>query len=80
MKRNLMISIAICSSWAVLLSAAGIYAGTTVDDIVKMQNPAYDEHTKAIVQFKHKAHAEKFDGQQASRYFQRRMRKMPSRR
>jgi hypothetical protein len=63
MKRNLMISIAICSSWAVLLLAAGIYAGTTVDDIVKMQNPAYDEHTKAIVQFNHKAHAEKFDGQ-----------------
>jgi hypothetical protein len=28
-----------------------------------MDNPAYDEHTKAIVHFNHKAHADKFDGQ-----------------
>lgn len=57
-----MISIAFCSGWLIVLFAACLYAGTTVPDVVKMENPAYEEHTKAIVQFKHKAHADKFGG------------------
>jgi hypothetical protein len=65
MKRTLMISIAILAGGAVWLCAAGFLAlaGTTVPDVIKMENPAYEEHKKAIVQFKHKAHAEKFEGQ-----------------
>lgn len=45
---------------AVIFAAAGIYAGTTVPDMVKMENPAYSEHTKGIVMFSHKKHAEDY--------------------
>jgi len=60
MKRTLMILIAILAGCTAWLSAAAVLADTTMPDIIKMNNPAYDEHEKAIVQFNHKAHAEKF--------------------
>jgi hypothetical protein len=63
MKRTLMILIAAFAGGIVFLFRVGLLAGTTVSDVVKMENPAYEAHKKAIVQFKHKAHAEKFDGQ-----------------
>jgi hypothetical protein len=62
MKQTAMISIAFCSGLVILLFAFSLVAGTAVSDVVKMENPAYKEHTKAIVQFNHKAHANKFDG------------------
>lgn len=37
-----------------------IFAGTDVDDIIKMKNVAYKEHTKAIVIFLHKKHVDKY--------------------
>jgi hypothetical protein len=41
---------------SILFLAAGIYAGTTVADVIPLQNPAYEKHTKGIVQFSHKKH------------------------
>ncbi len=40
----------------VLFVAVIIYAGTTVKDVIKMNNPAYKKHTKSIVTFNHKKH------------------------
>jgi hypothetical protein len=45
----------------VLSSAAGfIFAATTVQDVIRMENKAYEEHTKAIVDFTHKKHNEEY--------------------
>ena len=41
-----------------LFSAAGIYAASTVQDVMKMENKAYAKHKKGIVEFSHKKHAE----------------------
>ena len=57
-----MISLVSCTGLVILLFAFSLFAGNTVPDVVEMKNPAYEEHTKAIVQFKHKAHADKFEG------------------
>ncbi|MBF0099577.1 MAG: cytochrome c3 family protein [Desulfobacterales bacterium] len=40
--------------------AAAIYAGTTAQDVIKMENKAYAKHTKGIVEFSHKKHAETY--------------------
>jgi hypothetical protein len=42
---------------AVVFMAGAIQAGTQVADVIKMQNPAYSEHTKGVVEFSHKKHA-----------------------
>jgi hypothetical protein len=41
----------------VLFVAFAIYAGTTVKDVIKMENPKYAKHTKGIVEFPHKKHS-----------------------
>jgi cytochrome c553 len=43
-----------------IFAASAINAGTTVQDVIKMQNPAYSEHKKEIVEFSHKKHAEDY--------------------
>jgi hypothetical protein len=43
-----------------LFFAAAIQAGTTVEDVFPMENPAYEKHTKGIVQFTHKKHATEY--------------------
>ena len=45
---------------AALFFATGIYAGTAVDDVVKMENKAYAKHKKSIVMFSHKKHNEEY--------------------
>jgi hypothetical protein len=45
-----------------LFFAVAIQAGTTVEDTIPMDNPAYAEHTKGIVQFTHKKHATEYGG------------------
>ena len=45
---------------AALFLATGIYAGTTVPDVVKMDNKAYSKHKKGIVVFTHKKHVEEY--------------------
>ena len=57
-KRSLLI-IAIVGIASMFLATA-IYAGTTVADVVNMENKAYAKHKKPIVQFSHKKHAEEY--------------------
>lgn len=45
---------------AILFIAGGVYAGTTVPDVITMDNPAYKKHKKGIVDFTHKKHVEDY--------------------
>jgi mono/diheme cytochrome c family protein len=45
---------------AAMFFATGIYAGTAVDDMIKMENEAYAKHKKGIVMFSHKKHSEEY--------------------
>jgi len=55
-KRSLLI-IAIAGIASMFLATA-IYAGTTVADVVNMENKTYTKHKKPIVKFSHKKHNE----------------------
>jgi cytochrome c553 len=44
---------------ATLFVAAGIYAGTEVPDVIKMESKAY-KHKKGIVEFTHKKHTAEY--------------------
>ena len=55
MKKTLLFSVVFVVAAGFL--AAGIYAGTTVQDVIKMENKAYAKHKKGIVEFSHKKHA-----------------------
>lgn len=54
-KRILLTSAVFCIG--VLFLAAGIYAGTTVEETITLEDPGYAKHTKAAVQFSHQKHA-----------------------
>ena len=56
MKKKTMLFSAVFVIAAVFL-AAGIYAGTAAQDMIKMENKAYAKHEKGIVEFSHKKHA-----------------------
>ena len=43
-----------------LFAAAGLYAAAAIPDVIKMQNKAYAKHTRPIVEFHHKVHAEDY--------------------
>ena len=43
-----------------VLFAAGLYAGTTVEDVIKMETKGYSTHKKGIVTFSHKKHMEEY--------------------
>jgi len=47
---------------ACVFLAGGIQAGTQVADVIPMDNPAYEKHTKGIVQFSHKKHSADYGG------------------
>lgn len=59
MKKSILFVMAIMGL-ALLFAATAIYAGTEVPDVVKMEKAAYKEHTKGIVEFSHKKHAEDY--------------------
>ncbi len=54
-KKSLGLTIAVISC-LLLFTAAVLYAGAEVQDVIKMQNKAYSEHTKGIVEFTHDKH------------------------
>lgn len=54
-KRNILLITGFIG-FVFLFVTAGIYAGTTVPDVIQMKNKAYKSHKKAIVQFHHKKH------------------------
>lgn len=58
--RKKLFLIAVIVGVSMLFVAAGIYAGTKVDDVIKMENKAYKKHTKSIMSFSHKKHIEEY--------------------
>jgi len=56
-KKMLLILIA---GVAGIFVATGIYAGTTVPDVIKMENKAY-KHKKGIAEFTHKKHVDDYE-------------------
>ena len=57
-KRLLLIAVIVGIS--LLFITAGIYAGTNVPDVIKMENKAYKKHKKSIMTFSHKKHIEEY--------------------
>jgi len=57
-KKDSIVVVAVCM--ALIFSAGMIYAGTNVKDVIPLQSPEYNEHTKGIVQFSHKKHAAEY--------------------
>lgn len=43
-----------------MIGIGGLYAGTDVQDVIKMDNKAYKKHKKGIVEFTHKKHIEEY--------------------
>ncbi len=58
MYKKLTIAVIICAAMA--LFSGIIYAGTTVQDVIKLEEPSYEKHTKGIVEFSHKKHATEY--------------------
>ena len=46
---------------AVLFAATGIYAGTKVEDVFKIETKEYKKRTKQNIEFRHKKHSEDYD-------------------
>jgi hypothetical protein len=58
MNKNSPLLIKACVGFMTLICVVVLYAGTTVPDVIMMENSAYETHKKDIVEFKHKVHAE----------------------
>jgi len=58
-KKRVWVFSAVCLT--LLFAAGAIYAGTTVPDVIKMDNEAYKEHEKGIAEFSHKKHHEEYE-------------------
>ncbi len=59
MSKRYLLIIAIVGIASMFLATA-IYAGTTVADVVNMENKAYKKHKKSLVTFTHKKHVEEY--------------------
>ena len=55
---------------AILPAAVGA-AAAEMPEIIKMQNPAYSEHTKPLVEFPHKKHTAEFSSKQPELFVNR---------
>lgn len=60
MSKKTSLLIVISAFFGILFAAVCLHAGTTVPDEVQMNNPAYEEHSKAIVTFSHKKHTDEY--------------------
>ena len=60
-KKLLLLAGAVC--FVSLFISAGLFAGSTAPDVIKMKDKAYgdDGHTKGICEFQHKKHAKERD-------------------
>ena len=56
MKKRSILLIATIFGFAAMYIATGAFAGTDVDDMIRMENKAYEKHKKAILEFSHKKH------------------------
>ena len=59
MSKKYLLIIAVVGIASMFLATA-IYAGTTIADVVTMENKAYSKHKKSLVKFSHKKHAEDY--------------------
>ena len=59
MQKKLLL-IAVIVGISALFITVGIYAGTKVPDVIKMENEAYKTHKKSIMTFSHKKHIEEY--------------------
>ncbi len=59
MKKSTLLAILIIGILT-MFTAVAIQAGTAVQDVVKMENKAYKEHKKGIVEFSHKKHMDDY--------------------
>jgi hypothetical protein len=65
MKNNRLPSVmSIVPLLAGLLTAVGLTTAAEMPDVIKMENPAYSEHTKPIVEFPHNKHTDQFPSKQ----------------
>jgi hypothetical protein len=60
MKLNKLVFTFMLIGMVCVFMAGGLQAGTEVADVIKLQNPAYEKHTKGIVEFTHKKHATEY--------------------
>ncbi len=60
MDKRFMLRVAGIVAAAFVLAAGGLFAATEMPDIIKMDNEAYEKHTRAIVEFQHLKHAEEY--------------------
>lgn len=58
LKKNLMLFL--IGGVLTLFVTVGLHAATDVKDVIPMKNAAYEKHTKGIVDFTHKKHAEDY--------------------
>ncbi|MFC1858340.1 cytochrome c3 family protein [Thermodesulfobacteriota bacterium] len=58
--RRTRILITLILGGALVLVAAGIYAGATAPDVIRMENKAYEKHKKGIVELSHKKHSAEY--------------------
>ncbi len=56
MKKRSIFRIAVVIGTVFLFLTGGVFAGTEVADVFKMENPVYKKHKKGIVEFTHKKH------------------------
>jgi mono/diheme cytochrome c family protein len=56
MKTRVLLTTVVIGLAAIFL-ATGIYAGTKVPDVIKLQSKEYEKHKKGIVEFTHTKHA-----------------------
>ena len=60
MKKASFLLVSVILGIGLVMAATATYAGTSVPDVIKMDNPAYEKHTKGIVEFSHKKHATEY--------------------
>lgn len=60
MRKRTVLVVMLSLAAAVMFLSSGLNAGTTVPDVVKMENKAYAKHTRPIVMFEHKKHMDDY--------------------
>ena len=60
MRRGTYLLVILVLAAIALFLSSGLYAGTKVPDVIKMENKAYKKHIKKIVLFQHKKHEEDY--------------------
>lgn len=60
MRKGTFLLVILVLAAVALFMSSGLYAGSNYPDVVKMQNKAYSKHTKPVVTFEHKKHAEDY--------------------